>query len=125
MPRKPPAASVAVDRYLADLSPEFRTALQSLRETIRAAAPDAEEVISYKMPAFRSHGMLVYYAAYKDHLSFFVGSSAALREFATAVKPFDTGKGTLRFTPDHPLPASLVRRIVKVRLAENAAKHSK
>jgi uncharacterized protein YdhG (YjbR/CyaY superfamily) len=112
-----------VDEYLARVPPRFRTALQQLRRTIKAAAPEAVEVMSYQMPAFRQNGMLVYYAAYKDHCSFFVGSYRVRRKFAAELKPFEAGKGTLHFTPDHPMPSNLVSRIVKARVAENAARH--
>ena len=89
---------------------------------MKAAAPDADEVISYQMPAFRQDGMLVYYAAFKDHCSFFVGSAQSRRRFSTELKPFEAGKGTVHFTPDRPLPADLVTRIVKARVAENATR---
>ncbi len=114
-----------VDEYMARVPPKFRTALQRLRKTIKGAAPDAEEVISYQMPAFRQDGMLVYYAAFKDHCSFFVASAGLRRQLSAELKPFETGKGTLRFTPERPLPADLVTRIVKARVAENAARRSK
>ncbi|MCI4352100.1 MAG: DUF1801 domain-containing protein [Thermoplasmata archaeon] len=123
-PRGPPAPE-KVDEYLARVPPKFRAALQSLRKTIKAAAPNADEVISYQIPAFRQNGMLVYYAAFKDHCSLFVGSAEARRRFSAELKPYESGKGTLRFTPDRPLPAELVTRIVKARLAENAARRSK
>lgn len=116
------AGSKDVDEYLAKVPDDSRAALQELRRTIRAAAPVAEETISYGMPAFRHHGMLVYYAAFSDHCSFFVGSSTLRRTFAAELKPFAAGKGTARFTPERPLPASLVTRIVKARVAENEAK---
>ncbi|MCI4328838.1 MAG: DUF1801 domain-containing protein [Thermoplasmata archaeon] len=125
MTRTPSSGTVAVDEYLARVPAPFRGALETLRRTIRAAAPDAEEVISYKMPAFRSHGMLVYYNAYRDHCSLFVGSTATQRRFAAELKPYETGKGTLKFTPDRPLPQGLVRRLVKARLAENAGRHAR
>jgi uncharacterized protein YdhG (YjbR/CyaY superfamily) len=118
-------APTTVDEYLARVPPKFRKLLQQLRTTIKAAAPDAQEYISYQMPAFRQNGYLVYYAAFKDHCSLFVGSTNVRRTLAAELKPFDAGKGTLHFTPDKPLPASLVRRIVKARLAENAARRSK
>jgi uncharacterized protein YdhG (YjbR/CyaY superfamily) len=111
-----------VDEYLSWLRPEYREALQNLRDTIRAAAPKATEVISYKIPAFRYQGMLVYYAAFENHLSFFVGSPSARRKFAPELKEFAAGKGTVHFTPDHPLPTELVERIVKERVAENERK---
>jgi len=114
-------APKTVDEYMARVPPKLRTSLQRLRKAIKAAAPDADEVISYKMPAFRQNGMLVYYAAFKDHCSLFVASDRVRRQFSSELKPFETGKGTLRFTPDRPLPANLVTRIVKVRVAENAA----
>lgn len=104
---------------------DMRAALNKLRKTIKAAAPDAEEVISYNMPAFRQNGMLVYYAAFKDHCSFFPGSATVRSQFSTELKPYDTGKGTLHFTPDKPLPTNLVTRIVKARVAENIARRSK
>jgi uncharacterized protein YdhG (YjbR/CyaY superfamily) len=123
-PRKGEAPPT-VDAYLAEVPAPFRPALNRLRRTIMVAAPDAEETISYGMPAFRQNGMLVYYAAYRDHCSFFVGSVLVLRRFAKELKPFAAGKGTLHFTPDRPLPAALVRRLVKARLAENAARRSR
>jgi len=122
--RRAPAPST-VDQYLALVPPKFRATLQRLRRTIKAAAPDAEEVISYQMPAFRRNGMLVYFAAFRDHCSLFVGSARVRRQFSAELKPFTAGKGTLRFTPERPLPAGLVTRIVKARLAENAARRSK
>ncbi len=115
----------SVDEYLESVQREMRTALLELRKTIKAAAPDAEEVISYQMPAFRQNGTLVYYAAFKDHCSFFPGSAETRSQFSAELKPFEGGKGTFRFTPDHPLPADLVTRIVKARVAENAMRRSK
>ncbi len=115
----------SVDEYLESVPREMRTALNKLRKTVKAAAPHADEVISYQMPAFRQKGMLVYYGAFKDHCSFFPGSAKVRRQFSTELKPFEGGKGTLHFTPDQPLPADLVTRIVKARVAENAARRSK
>ena len=123
-PRRSPGAN-AVDAYLRKLPPRFRATLEALRKTIRAAAPDAEEVLSYGMPAFRQDGILLYYAAFKDHCSLFPGSATVRRRFAAELKPFLGGKGTVRFTPDRPLPARLVTRIVKARVAENAARRPK
>ena len=123
-PRRPRAPKT-VDEYMARVPPKFRTALQQLRKTIKDAAPDADEVISYQMLAFRQNGMLVYYAAYEDHCSLFPASAKVRRQFSAELKPFEAGKGTLHFTPDRPLPAALVTRIVKARLAENAAPRSK
>ncbi len=111
-----------VDEYLARVPPKFRATLRRLRKTIKAAAPEAEEVISYGMPAYRQDGMIVYFAAFEDHCSLFAVSSKVRRQLSAELKPFMTGKGTLRFTPDRPLPARLVARLVKARMAEIAAR---
>jgi len=116
------AGAKSVDAYLAKVPPEYRTALQKLRRTVQAAAPQAEEVISYQMPAFRHHGPLVYYAAFSDHCSFFIGSVRTQRNFAAELKAFAAGKGTVHFTPQQPLPDRLVTRIVEARVAENEAR---
>ena len=109
-------ASVAA--YLRAVPPAPRAALQKLRRTIKAVAPEATEVISYGIPMFKHHGMLVGYAAFKDHCSLFMSTamSATLRK---ALAPYVTSKGTIRFTADKPLPATLVRRLVKARIAQN------
>lgn len=119
-----PGTPKTVEEYLARVPAEMRAALEDLRKTIRAAAPGADEVISYQIPAFRLHGPLVYYAAFRDHCSFFVASPAARRAFAAELKPFAGGKGTVHFTPDRPLPVDLITRIVKARVAENEARAS-
>jgi len=112
----------SVDAYFAHVPSQFRSLLDGLRRTVRAAAPRAEERISYGMPAYRQDGMLVYFAAFSDHCSFFVGSRTVRERFSRELKSFEAGKGTLHFTPEHPLPLGLVRRIVAARLAENAAR---
>jgi uncharacterized protein YdhG (YjbR/CyaY superfamily) len=114
-----------VEEYLAKVPPRFQKVLRQLRKTIRSAAPDAEEVVSYRLPAFRQNGMLVYYGAFADHCSFFVGSFRVRKKFASELKAFTTGRGTVRFTPEHPLPEELVLRIVRTRVAENSAWRSK
>ena len=125
MTPRPAPAPKTVDEYLARVPSKFRATLQRLRTTIKAAAPGAEEVISYRMPAFRQNGMLVYFAAFEDHCSLFVGSPKVRRQFSAELKPFMRGKGTVHFNPDRPLPAGLVTRIVKARVTENAARLSK
>lgn len=122
MARNPETGARAVDAYLAGVPPKFRSALETIRRTVRAVAPDAEEVISYKMPAFRYHGVLLYYGAFRDHCSLFLGSVVTQRKFSEELKPFETGKGTLQFTPDHPIPSDLLRRMVRARVAENACR---
>jgi uncharacterized protein YdhG (YjbR/CyaY superfamily) len=113
----------AVDDHLAALPPDQRAALERLRATIRAAAPDATEAISYGMPAFKQDGHgLVGYAAFKAHCSLFPMSATVLPALADALEGFTTSKGTIRFTPEQPLPDALVTRIVEARLAELAAR---
>ena len=113
----------AVDDHLAALPPDQRAALEHLRATIRAAAPDATEAISYGMPAFKQDGRgLVSYAAFKAHCSLFPMSSTVIASLATELEGFVTSKGTIRFTPEAPLPDALVTRIVRARLAELAAR---
>ena len=117
------AAPTSVEDYLAALPAAERAALEKLRKTIKAAAPDATETISYQMPAFKEHGrFLVSYAAFKDHCSFFPASLAVIEAHKEELTPFVSGKGTLRFTPDEPIPAALVRKIVEARIAEIAAR---
>jgi uncharacterized protein YdhG (YjbR/CyaY superfamily) len=106
------------DRYLALLPSAERRALEKLRKQIKAAAPKAEERMSYGIPGFRLNGkLLVSYGAAVKHCAFYPGS--IVREFAKELKDYDTsGKGTIRFSTDKPLPASLVRKIVKARIAQ-------
>jgi len=112
-----------VEGYLAAFPEESRTALDRLRSTIQAAAPEATETISYRMPAFKDHGrILVWYAAFKDHYSLFPASEAVIEALGEKLKPYLSGKGTIRFVTDRPLPVALVKKIVKVRLEENAAR---
>ena len=111
-----------VDEYLKALPEKERAVLSNLREIIRATAPQADEAISYGMPGYKYHGMLVYFAAFKNHCSFFPGSSM-LEQFGAEVKKYQTSKGTLQFTVDKPLPAMLVKKIVKERMKQNEANH--
>ena len=110
-----------VDEYMEALPEKERAVLGDLRKTIRAAAPKADEQISYGMPGYKYHGMLVYFSAFKNHCSFFPGSSM-LEVFGKEVEKYKTSKGTLQFTVDKPLPASLVKKIVKERMKQNEAK---
>jgi uncharacterized protein YdhG (YjbR/CyaY superfamily) len=108
-----------IDARLAALPANQRAALQALRNTIAAAAPEAEEAMSYGMPAFRYHGRaLVSYAAFTAHCSFFPMSSGLVETHRDELAGFATAKGTVRFTPEHPLPADLVARIVRERMAQ-------
>lgn len=108
-----------VDEYLAGLPSETRAALERLRAAIRAAAPDATEAISYRVPTFKHHGGLVGFAGFESHCSFFVMSPEVMEAHAEELKPYDTAKATIRFAPDQPLPDALVRKLVKARIKEN------
>src|SRR5262245_55277891 len=113
----------SVEEYLTELPAESRATLEQLRTTIRAAAPDATETISYQMPAFTDGGRsLVWYAAFKDHTSLFPARQAVIEALGVELRPFLSGKGTIRFPADEPLPLALVTKVVEVRLRENAAR---
>jgi|ERR1700674_1137485 len=104
------------DDYLATLSADKRTALEKLRKVIKSAAPKAEECISYGLPAFRLNGkFLVAYGAARNHCAFYAGS--VVESFKSELKNYDTSKGTIRFPVDRPLPATLVRKLVRTRIA--------
>jgi uncharacterized protein YdhG (YjbR/CyaY superfamily) len=109
-----------IDEYLERLSDDKRVALQKLRKTIRAAAPRAEECISYQLPAYRLNGMLVAFGATANHCAFYPMSASTVAAYREELKGYETTKGTIRFQPDKPLPAALVRKLVKARIAENA-----
>jgi uncharacterized protein YdhG (YjbR/CyaY superfamily) len=115
------AAAAGVEAYLARVPEPQRSALERLRAQIRKAAPEAEEAISYGVPAFRQGRGLVAYAAFKGHCSLFPMSDGVWSELGEDLAPWRTSKGTLQFTPDEPLPAKLVARLVKARIRENAA----
>ncbi len=111
-----------IDEYIAAASVQMKPLLEKIRDTIRKAAPGAEEVISYGMPAFRYHGVLVYFAAFKNHCSFFPANSTLIKEMGEELKAFKTSKGTIQFTVENPLPASLVTKMVKIRMKQNLEK---
>ena len=107
-----------IDEYLARLSDEPRAALEKLRRAIHSAAPQAEECISYRLPAFRLGGrLLVAFGAAKHHCSFYPGAHP-VKAHQQELAAYDTSKGTIRFRADHPLPATLVRKLVKTRIME-------
>ena len=114
-----------IDEYLAALSDDKRAALERLRRTIRAAAPKAEECISYQIPAYRQNGMLVGFGATAHHCAFYLMSSSTVEAHKDELKDYDTSKGTIRFQADKPLPVALVRKLVKARIAENMDRLSK
>jgi uncharacterized protein YdhG (YjbR/CyaY superfamily) len=119
-------AAKTIDEYLAALSADKRAALKNLRKTIRAAAPKAEECISYGLAAFRLDGKpLVAFGATANHCAFYPMSSSTVEAHKDLLKNFDTSKGTIRFAADKPLPVGLVRKLVKARIDENTERLSR
>ncbi len=117
-------AATTVDQYMADVpSDAMREALEHLRQIIKEEAPESTEGISYQIPTFKLNGMLASYAAFAKHCSFFPGG--VVPEFEEELRDFKTSKGTIQFTPDRPIPDELVRRIIRSRIAANAAKSSR
>src|SRR5258705_1803033 len=112
----------SVADYLKAVPPAQRTLLKKVRQTIRAAAPKATEVISYGIPGYKHHGMLVYFAAFKDHCSLFGVGTALMKEHRKALAPYKKSTGTIQFTVDKPLSLALVRKLVKARVAQNEAR---
>ena len=112
-----------VEDYLAALPDERRAAVEELRRTINAAAPEATETIAYDMPALRSQNgkFLLSYGAYKNHYSLFPASEVVVEALGDELTPYLAGRGTIRFPASRPIPTAMVARIVKVRVAENAA----
>jgi uncharacterized protein YdhG (YjbR/CyaY superfamily) len=110
-----------VDDYIAGFPPEKRVILEKVRATIRGAAPDASEVISYRMPTFMQDGVLIHFAAFKSHIGLYppVSGDADLEE---ALAPYAGEKGNLRFLLDRPIPYDLIERIVKLRARQNLAR---
>lgn len=116
-----PAKPKTIDGYLAALPDRQRIPLEKLRKTITAVAPQAEESISYGLCAFHQNGMLVGFGATPNHCAFYLMTASTLKSFQEELKGYDLSKGTIRFQPEKPLPVSLVRKLVKARLAENDA----
>lgn len=116
--RNPPNT---VDDYLAGIPEPFRNALEHLRAIIREEAPDAVETIGYGIPTYKLDGNLVHFAAFKNHMSFFPGSTTHTEALKEELTGFKLAKGTIQFTLGKPLPDDLVRRIIRLRIAENRA----
>jgi len=116
----------AVGEYLASLSDEKRKALERLRKIIAATAPGAEECISYRLPSFRFEGrILVSLGATVRHCALYLLSSSTLEAFRQELEAYDTSTGTVRFQPDQPLPAALVRKLVRARIAQNRSRSAR
>jgi uncharacterized protein YdhG (YjbR/CyaY superfamily) len=110
-----------IDSYIASCPEEIRKLLEQMRFTIRKAAPDAKETISYGMPAFAQNGILVYFAAFKNHIGFYPTASG-IEAFKNDLSLFEGSKGAVRFPLDKPLPLDLISRIVKFRIKQNLEK---
>jgi uncharacterized protein YdhG (YjbR/CyaY superfamily) len=110
--------AATIDEYLEDVPARQREALERLREQIHAAAPEAEECISYGIPAFRQGEVLCGFAAMKKHCGFYVFAETTIGDFADELTDFEISTGTIRFQPDHPIPEDLVTRMVKARIDE-------
>ena len=114
------AAPKNTDEYLARVPEPARSTLNKIRAAIRSAVPpETTEAISYGMPMFKYNGMLVGYAAFKNHCSLFPTGSGVLDRFEKELKGYRTSKGTIQFPPDKPLPDALVKKIVRARVKEN------
>ena len=120
---EPTSEPASVDEYLRGLPDDRREAMSLLRRTIRAAAPDATEVITYKMPGFKMNGtFLVSYDSFKRHYSLFPASQVVVEALGDEIRPYLAGRSTVRFPVDRPIPVDLVTRIIEVRLKETAAR---
>jgi uncharacterized protein YdhG (YjbR/CyaY superfamily) len=112
-----------VDEYIAQFTKDVRDVLEELRRVIRKTAPDAEEAISYGMPAFKLNGKsLVFFAAWKNHVGFYPGGPSAIEAFKRELSPYKHAKGSIQFPLDKPIPFDLVKKIVEFRVKENEAK---
>ena len=110
-----------IDDYIARFPENVQTALEKVRITIQKAAPKAEEIISYQMPAFKYYGNLVYFAGWKTHIGFYPVSSA-IRAFEKELSVYDGAKGSVKFPLDKPMPLGLISKMVKFRVKENLTK---
>lgn len=117
------ARPTSIDEYVSEFPPHVRTILEKIRAEVAAAAPDAREMISYRMPAFEQRGILLYFAAFKNHIGVFPPVSGDAR-LEKALAPYAGPKGNLRFPLDRPIPYDLIRRIAALRLKQNLAKAS-
>jgi uncharacterized protein YdhG (YjbR/CyaY superfamily) len=110
-----------IDEYIAGFPKDIQVILTRMRTIIRKAAPEAEEVISYAMPAYKYHGMLVFFAAFKNHIGFYA-TPTGHKAFKKELSVYKEGKGSVQFPIDKPLPSSLITKIVKFRVKENLEK---
>ncbi len=115
-------SKLRVEDYINNLPDMHRITLTQLRTLIKSIVPDAVEVISYGMPTFKYHGILVCYAAFKNHCSFFPTNGQLINEYRDELEGFETSKGAIKFTPTKTIPIALIRKIVRTRIRENLAR---
>jgi uncharacterized protein YdhG (YjbR/CyaY superfamily) len=116
--------STNIEEYIATFPKDVQAILEELRQTIKKAAPEAEETINYQIPTFTLYGNLVHFAAYKNHIGFYPTPSAIVA-FEKELSPYEGAKGSVKFPIDKPLPLNLVSKIVKFRVKENLEKQKK
>jgi uncharacterized protein YdhG (YjbR/CyaY superfamily) len=112
-----------IDKYISGFPKETQKLLRQMRETIMKACPEAEEIIAYKMPAYKFHGVLVYFAGYDKHIGFY-STPTGHKEFEKEFSKYKTGKGSVQFPLDQPLPLPMITKVVKFRMKENLQKES-
>ena len=115
--------SASVNEYIATADPHAKKALRDIRKIIKSAAPDAEEVISYQIPGYKYHGMLVFFAAWKNHISLYPAPWGA-ESLKKEMSAYEGSKGTIKFPLDKPMPLTLIKKMVKYRVKENEMKAS-
>lgn len=111
-----------VEDYMKTLPKNARVVLEEVRQAIKQTAPEGEEVISYQLPALKFHGMLIYYSAYKEHISLSFPSPKVFEALKAKLAPYELGKSTIKFPLDKPMPLPLIREIVQFRMKENQKK---
>ena len=124
MARTKPNDTEAVNKYIANLPIEQKIALERVRQIIKNTVPEAQEFISYKMPAYHFHGMIGSFAAFKNHCSFYPWNAQTIEDFTAELKDFKTSAGTIQFTPDKPIPEELLQKILRYRVAGNLEKNN-
>jgi uncharacterized protein YdhG (YjbR/CyaY superfamily) len=111
----------SIEEYIAGFAPDIQAILEQIRATIRAAAPEAEEAIAYRMPTFKQHGYLLFFAANKRHIGMYGNTTTAIERYRDELAAYVTPKGALKFPYDQPIPLDLIGKIVALRVEEDLA----
>ena len=111
-----------IDEYISAAPKNAKNLLKEIRRVVKEVVPEAEELISYNMPAFKFHGILLYFAAHKEHIGFYPGHAKLILDFKNGLVDFETSKGTIKFPIGKPLPINLIKKIVEFRVNENLQK---